>query len=180
MNAWRVDRCVRVLSDPASRRQTIVAAFLGGLALLRRGHEAMAKKKRRKKKIKKNDFGCVNVGGFCKNNGQCCSGICKGKKGKNLHLRKCQAHDASTCAGQGGCAGEGVPCSTVEFTGSCAVTTGNGSYCAVSKECVACAKDTDCEALCGAGAACIVCAECVVAGLQTACASTTEEGCQPG
>lgn len=138
--------------------------------------EAKKKRKKRKRKIKRNAFGCVDVGNFCRNSGQCCSDICEGKKGK----KKCQPHDASTCAGQDLCAGEFVPCTIKEFTGTCAVTTGNASYCAANTACAACAKDTDCEALCGAGAACIVCAECVVAELQTACASTTEEGCQPG
>jgi hypothetical protein len=177
MDTDRFDRLSRTVSLLVSRRSVTGALGLGaiaipGLAEGRKNH----KKRKKKKKIRRNGFGCVNVGNFCKSGDQCCSGICQGKKGK----KKCQPHDASTCAGQDGCADEFVPCTIKEFTGTCAVTTGNASYCAVNSECVACAKDTDCEALCGAGAACIVCAECVVAGLQTACASTTEEGCQPG
>jgi hypothetical protein len=174
METDRFDRPARTFSQLFSRRSVTGALGLGAIAIP--GLAEGRKKRKKQRKIKRNAFGCVNVGSFCKNSGQCCSGICQGKKDK----KKCQAHNVSTCTGQDGCADEGVPCPTLEFTGSCAVTTGNASYCAVGKECVACAKDTDCEALCGAGAACIVCADCVAAGLQTACASTTEEGCQPG
>lgn len=85
-----------------------------------------ARKKHKKKQAKQNGFGCVDAGNFCKNGGQCCSGICQGKKGK----KKCQGHNASTCqAGQQEevCSGElSVPCLISEgVEGQCDTTTGN-------------------------------------------------------
>ena len=82
MDPRRFDAATRSLAAGASRRRA-----LGGLAtaLLTvaggRAPEAMAAKKRRRR-VRRNAFGCVNVGGFCRNAGQCCSGICRGKKGK--------------------------------------------------------------------------------------------------
>jgi hypothetical protein len=171
MNEPRFARWVRALSGPTSRRQTILASFLGGLALIRDRHGAAAKKKSRKKKIKRNDFGCVNVGGFCKTSNQCCSGVCKGKKGK----RKCKAHDTGGCTGeQDACDGEAVPCvSAASETGACVRTTGNAGYCNVAGVCAACTRDTDCQATHGPQAACFVCEnECGPNG--TACAVPSE------
>jgi hypothetical protein len=148
MNEPRFDRWARALSDPASRRQTIVASLLGGLALLRGGDGAMAKKKRRKKKkIKRNAFGCVNVGKTCRNSGQCCSGICQGKKGK----RKCRAHDVGTCAqdGSGVCTAPNPALLTCNNSDSCFClrTTAGSSACAQQFVCADCQRDADCEAL---------------------------------
>jgi hypothetical protein len=173
MNEPRFERWARALSGPASRRQTILASILGGLTLLRGGHEATAKK-RKKKNIKKNDFGCVNVGGLCKNKGQCCSGICKGKKGR----KRCKAHDTGGCTGeQDTCAGVLVPCKTATGEdGACARTTGNAGYCNGGGFCFPCRRDADCHARCGPQAACIVCeTECGPNG--TACVGRSEGDC---
>ncbi len=118
------------------------------------------KNKKKKKKIKRNGFGCVNVGNSCKNDGQCCSGICEGKKDK----KKCKAHDESTCQdGQDFCLGVNVPCTTTfGDAGQCTTTTGEAPYCFQDGDCFPCSKDKDCEPIFGAGAACIVCvAECL-------------------
>jgi hypothetical protein len=169
----RFDHLTRTVSILLSRRTLAGALGLGAFALPNLV-DAMKKRKRKKKKITRNAFGCVKVGNFCKNGGQCCSGICQGKKGK----KKCQAHDASTCQGQDACVGEVAVCTTTTgVVGSCAVTTGNASYCGRSATCFDCAKDADCVPVCGAGAACIVCAECVAMGLQTACAGLNGGAC---
>lgn len=169
------DRLSRAAARVLPRRA--IAGILGlGVLALPGLVDARKKRRKRKKKIKRNDFGCVNVGSFCKNSSQCCSGICDGKKGK----KKCQAHNTSTCAGTDGCSGEFVACTTVTGAdGTCNVTTGNASYCVTSAVCFECTKDTHCEPICGDGAACLVCAECVPLGIQTACASANAEGCAP-
>jgi hypothetical protein len=184
MNEPPFDRWMRALSDPASRRQTILASLLGGLALLRGGHEALAKKKRKKrrkrkkkKKITRNALGCVNVGNFCKNAGQGCSGLCEGKKGK----KTCQAHNAGVCqADTDSCAaGVEVPCNPSNPSCFCTLTTGNAGFCAAfsggpAGHCRVCRKDTDCEPEFGEGAACLVlggiCTSLCLATGRTACA----------
>jgi hypothetical protein len=116
------------------------------------------------------------VGKFCKNNGQCCSGICQGKKGK----KKCKAHDEGTCLpGQDACtSGSPVLCTTEGgLPGQCTQTTGKSSFCETTGDCFDCKKDADCVPFCGASAACIVCAECAMEGLQTACVGTNAGSC---
>jgi hypothetical protein len=152
------DRLTRAVSLLVSRRRLGLALGLGPLALP--GLADAKKKHKHKKKVTFNDFGCVNVGSFCKNDDQCCSGICQGKKGK----KHCQAHDASTCQpGQDSCSGLPVPCTTSagDPDGGCTITTGNASYCEADGRCFDCAKDADCVPFCGPQAACIVCAGCV-------------------
>jgi hypothetical protein len=177
MERARIDGLARSVSLLLSRR-----TLAGGLGLGALAHPGLiaAKNKhnhKKKKKVKRNEFGCVDVGTFCKNNGQCCSGICQGKKGKG----KCQAHDASTCqAGQDVCGVVEVDCTTENGDqGACARTTGNASFCEASGDCFACAKDADCVAVCGAGAACIVCAECTLTG-GTACVGASADSCDFG
>jgi hypothetical protein len=177
MNTNQFDDLLRDLPQASSRR-----GVLGGLAVLALTAFGLpsavdAKKRRRKRKKNKkpkfNRFGCVNVGGFCKNSGQCCSGICQGKKRK----KRCQGHNQSTCEGQNFCTGEFADCiATDEVSGVCAVTTGNASYCATTTVCFDCTKDADCVPTCGAGAACIVCDElCLSPG--TACAGASASVC---
>jgi hypothetical protein len=174
MEKERFDGFARIVARGISRRGLVAALGLLGIAL---PGSAEAKKK-----LKKNAYGCVNVGGKCRGkDAACCSGICEGKKPKRGKKDKstCVGHDESTCAGQDRCAGEAVTCITaMDISGACAVTTGNASYCAASIICADCAQDRDCAAICDTGAACIVCPGC--GEFQTACASTTEEGCQPG
>ena len=178
MDSDRFDRLARSLSSLLTRRTlagTVGLATFGLPGLV----DAKKRKKHKKKKVKRNEFGCVNVGDLCKNNGQCCSGICKGKKGK----KKCKAHDESTCQpGQheGFCAIDGVnvPCvtSTGDPTGLCDTTTGKAGYCAHDGECFPCAKDADCQPICGPQAACVVCAGCTETG-GTGCVGPSEGSC---
>jgi hypothetical protein len=161
MDPTHFDRLTRSLTDASSRR-----VLLGGLATalslaaLRRPGPATAKKKRKKNKIKRNAFGCVDVGQSCRgNDALCCSGICQGKKPKKGKKDKsrCVAHNALDCqAGADSCAGQAVPCGTA---GACTITTGAASFCSATGDgaCVTCQKDADCEASRGPGAACIVC-----------------------
>jgi hypothetical protein len=175
MDPGRFDAATRSLAAGASRRRA-----LGGLAtaLLTvaggRAPEAMAAKKRRRR-VRRNAFGCVNVGGFCRNAGQCCSGICRGKKGK----KRCRAHDAGGCrAGQARtvCGGADTPCtSRTGETGRCQTTTGNAGYCEVTGECFPCARDADCQPFCGPGAACVRCA--TGCSPLTACVGPTGDPC---
>ena len=75
---------------------------------------AAKQRKQHRQKLKRNAFGCVNVGGKCRGkDGNCCSGICDGKKPKKgkKDTSRCAGHDASTClAGQDTCAGTFFPC----------------------------------------------------------------------
>ena len=137
------------------------------------------KRKKKKKKAKFSAFGCVNVGGFCKNNSQCCSNICAGKKGK----KKCKAHDQSTCvAGQQentcNATKQNVFCTTTAGAeGFCDTTTGNAAYCLFDGDCFPCSKDTDCIPFCGAQAACVVCEDFCPQTGGTACAGVSEDSC---
>jgi hypothetical protein len=169
MDQSRFDALTRVLSDVFSRRRVLrgVAAAGLGLAAARRHEFAHANKKRvsSPKKQKPNAFGCLSVGDACRRAGQCCSGLCQGKKGR----RKCRAHDTGNClAGEhpGECLGANVACITsLGKQGVCATTTGNAAYCTSSFiECFNCKTDADCQAVDGGAlgprAACIRCADC--------------------
>jgi hypothetical protein len=173
MEGRQFDNLLRSLAQ--SRRSLLGGALGIGALTLPSLVDAKKHKKRKKKKVKFNDFGCVNVGGFCKNGGQCCSGICAGKKGK----KKCQAHGAGGCgAADDFCAtGQAVPCTTdANLPGQCVHTTGNAGFCEVAGECFPCTRDPDCVAACGIGAACIVCeSECGVGG--TACVGAGPDPC---
>jgi hypothetical protein len=171
MDTPQFDRLTRALADTASRRQTIAALFLGGTAIACVGNGAVAKKKHHKKKVTFNDFGCVNVGGFCKNDEQCCSGVCQGKKGK----KRCQEHDSGGCqagTSRATCGGEDVVCTTTAgFGGLCDTTTGNAGFCGLGGDCQQCARDADCQASFGPQAACVVCTGCPDG---TACSSPND------
>lgn len=168
MDPQRFDDLVRHL--PLRPRRDVLTGLAGGvLAMLPSAsvREAEAKKnKNRKKPLKRNDFGCVDVGKACRgNDNNCCSGVCDGKKPKKGDRDKstCVAHDASTCvAGQtvAACDGVTVECATTsgEGDGQCVTTTGKAPYCFGAARCFACKKDADCVAVCGAGAACFPCA----------------------
>jgi hypothetical protein len=181
MHGSQFDNLIRSLTG--SRRRLLgggVALVAGQLGVFGAG----AKKKRKKRKLKKakpNAFGCLDVGKACKNESQCCSNLCQGKKGK----KHCQAHDQSTCqAGQTleTCDGEAnVSCTTSGGgPGLCLSTTGNAGYCFASGDCFACTKDADCEPACGPGAACIVCAEPCFARGGTFCAGAVPDSCDFG
>ncbi len=168
MNQNHVDALARVLSDVASRRCVLrgIAAAGPGLLAARRLEFAQAKRKRNtsSRKPKPNAFGCLNVKDACKPAGQCCSGLCEGKKGK----RRCRAHDTGTCragAHPGECFGADVACITsLGKQGVCATTTGKAAHCTSFIKCVDCKTDADCQTIDGGAlgprAACIRCAIC--------------------
>jgi hypothetical protein len=183
----RFDDPLRSFASGLSRRATLAALAsgvfgAGSLALLdlaeaKKKHKRKHKHKK-KKKVTFNEFGCVNVGGFCRSSNQCCSGICGGKKDK----RKCQAHDTGGCQGEPGqdrCLDVKVNCVTeLGVDGFCTRTTGNAGYCEATLGCFACTKDADCVPFCGAQAACIVCAGCAEeVGSDTACVGPTNNSC---
>lgn len=172
MDASGLDRLSRSLAAPPSRR-TVLAGFGLAAALF---PQAVRARKRKKRKAKFNAFGCVDVGRFCKNDGQCCSGICEGRKGK----KRCKAHDQSTCRhGQDACVFPEVDClSGTGDSGDCFTTTGKASFCGADGDCFACTKDSDCIPFCGPRAACIVCVGCTdEVGTDTACESPSTDGC---
>jgi hypothetical protein len=175
-----VDALTRVLPGNASRGGVVAGALaaLGLEALLPLG-EAAKWKKQREQKLKRNQFGCVNVGGKCRGkDNNCCSGICNGKKPKKGERDKstCAGHDAGVCqAGQDTCAGTVFPCpnSKSQFA-RCVTTTGNAPYCAGAMCSAGPARDADCppEEF-EAGAACILCGDCAET---TACATLRNFG----
>lgn len=182
MHAVRFDRFTRALTTQPSRRivlQGLVATVLG----LAPGSPPRAvHARKRKKTVKRNEFGCVNVGKFCKRHDQCCSSICRGKKPKQgaRDRSRCVAHDAAGCqAGQQGsfCGGANVACTTTAgIEGVCDTTTGNAGYCAFTTTCSPCRKDADCRPVCGPGAACVKCATCSEEG-GTRCVGIGPDAC---
>lgn len=176
MDYDRLDQLARALSRGPSRRTLAGMLSLGTLGLAQGGQFEDARSRKKKKKVRKNAFGCVDAGKFCKNAGQCCSGICQGKKGK----KTCKAHGESTCAsGQvsTGCGGTTVACQTSSGeAGQCGTTTGKAAYCAADGRCQACTKDADCVAKCGVDAACVPCASCEPQG-GTTCVGPDEDSC---
>jgi hypothetical protein len=166
VDSMRFDYLTRLLSHRFSRRT--FAGALGISAVMVPTLTDAKKKRKKKKKVRRNDFGCVNVGGFCKNSDQCCSGICQGKKGRNL--RKCQAHDTRGCTGERDACVEdfGTGCPEIP-TASCFRTTGDAGFCGFFEAgvCMTCTKDADCAAAAGPITACVVCPACTAT--QTAC-----------
>jgi hypothetical protein len=186
MDADRFDAVTRLLSRGSSRR-ALLRLFSGsgvGLALISLGRTGGASTKT-SPQVKRNEFGCVNVGNKCRGRDRaCCSDRCKGKRPEpgERDRSRCVAHDASTCeAGQslqdcGGTTAD-VPCTTsTGVKGSCITTTGNAAYCLREAYCHECRRDADCQPFCGAAAACVKCALCQQQG-GTACASPTLGRC---
>lgn len=173
MDAARFDRLTRSLAAVSSRRVLLRGLASLGLAV---GHVPdITTARKRKKTVKFNDFGCVDVGNFCKHAEQCCSGICKGKHpGKG----KCKAHDVGGCRpGQDSCTSE-APCTTsTGFSGECFTTTGNAGYCAAGNACTACTNDADCVLELGPGAACVQCdpSGCGIPIITTVCKSPSPD-----
>jgi hypothetical protein len=168
MEIKRLETVIRALTVLPSRRGVLRGLAGTGLGLVRWPSPAEAKKKRKRKnkrKVKFNDFGCVNVGGFCKNDEQCCAGICEGKKGK----RKCKAHGTGTCDQEGPrlCTSPNPVLLKCNNSADCACirTTAGSNFCSseLAIECADCQQDADCEAL----------------GFPpgSACAPTSEGGC---
>ncbi len=163
MDANQFDHAVRAIQSGVQRRRVLGSFFAASLAAPLLGFASSSgvdakRKKRRKnrKKIKRNSFGCVDVGQKCYGKSEvCCSGICEGT-GKTS---KCAAHNELTCTDTSGTCRE-APASTCGTDGSCFTTTGNAPFCGKlgTCDCAPCAKDADCEAEHGVGAACIQCA----------------------
>jgi hypothetical protein len=184
MDAARFERLTLLFSTGSSRRllSRLAVSMLGVGAVSLSPDLTTAKKN--KKKLKRNAFGCVNVGGKCRGKDKnCCSGICQGKKPKKgkKDNSKCKAHDESTCLPDQrpeGCGGFNVLCTTSTGTpGICAATTGNAGYCYTAAVCFPCQKDADCIGECGPQAACIPCAaECTLEG-GTACVGLSVGSC---
>lgn len=166
MDTARFDRMTRTFSTVLSRR-----GLAGALGVAAGAIPGLAAAKKKKKKLKKNAFGCVDVGGKCRgNDANCCSGICQGKKPKKGKKDKstCVAHDVGDCqADQDACVGgDGNECTTSGGEqGACFRTTGKASYCAADVgACFSCSRDVDCQEVCGANAACVVCTGCTGTG----------------
>ncbi len=91
MDDARFDALARA---PGTTRRHVLGGLLGvGLGGGARSPDA-ATAERRRRRVRRNAFGCVSAGEFCKHAGQCCSGVCRGKKGK----KRCRAHDTGGCA----------------------------------------------------------------------------------
>jgi hypothetical protein len=152
MDGTRFDHLLQLL--PESRR-----AFLGGAMALTAGWlgvstadaKQMGKQKKRKLRAKPNAFGCLEVGDPCRNAGRCCSGICKGKKGKHT----CRAHGVGTCSQDqpDWCSVESLAEEHLELAacngrkGLCIRTTAASNACINFHACADCKKDADCAAL---------------------------------
>jgi hypothetical protein len=157
MDGLRFDAMTRSLSQGSSRRR-----FLHGLTAvlgLATAHVPGAiRAGRRKKKLKRNEFGCVDIGGKCRGkDGNCCSGICKGKKPKQGERDKSRCAVGGCRAGQDSCTNVLACKSSTGFSGRCFTTTSNTGYCGVGSACIACADDTECVPELGPGAACVIC-----------------------
>jgi hypothetical protein len=167
-----IDEIARALGRPElNRRAAIAAGIAGALGAVLGLREVTA------------GVGCRNAGKTCRRGDECCSGICKGKRGK----RTCRAHGAGTCRAGANYCREGL---TAVCNGSaeclCFVTTGAARFCGAKNGtvCAACRKDTDCDAVTGPGSACIEATErpfcgCDNLGFGTACIAPCEVGPQP-
>lgn len=175
METDRFGRLMRTLAFALSRRGLVSASgllVLGIPDLIDARKKKHKRRKKHKKKVRFNAFGCVDVGTFCHNNDQCCSGICTGTNGK----KTCKAHDTrgcqladDTCLQEGTvlCPDAAAHAINPDDAGEankvlpfCFQTTGKAAFCGflVGDHCVACSNDADCVADFGAGAACVVCA----------------------
>jgi hypothetical protein len=173
------------LRDVSSRRGLLRGLVVAcGLATIQAPDAMEAKSK---KKLKRNEHGCVNVGGKCRGKDKhCCSGRCRGTKPKKggKDKSRCVAHDTGTLAvGEGGCRAEhGSPLTACTNTagelGRCSRTTGNAGFCGqIPEVCLpqSCRKDADCIDACGAGAACTISSEPCDGGVFRVC--TGISGC---
>jgi hypothetical protein len=166
MHTSHFDALVQSLSATASRRLLLsrLTAVALGLGVLDHFLTEVSAKKS-KKRLKRNEFGCVNVGGGCRgNSANCCSGICEGKKPKKgkKDRSRCVGHNQGICTqGQDACTqdfSDATECSAANPDCFCGITTGNAGFCGDFDlaECVPCRFDTDCETFgFPAGSACV-------------------------
>ena len=118
MDADRFDTLTRSVTGAAtSRRRLLTAAAGSALATLAAAlgvADAGAF-----------HFGCRHVGKPCTRSGQCCSGRCRGPKGK----KTCRAHDVGTCTAEKDiCLTGGPRCGGADEC-ECYVTTGGANVC---------------------------------------------------
>jgi hypothetical protein len=144
MDATRFDHLARALvrgQSRQTRRALVLVAFL--LAGIRR--EAAA-------------HDCKNLNAKCKRSQKCCSGVCRGRKGR----KRCKAHDTGGCPrGQDACAGSDACTTSTGNPGHCATTSGNAGYCVFgAPNCRVCTHDDECRPQFGPRAACLRCASC--------------------
>ena len=162
MNQNRTAVVTRSLTRVPTRRDVVRGLVGAGFGLGAARLPGVVAAKRKRRRIRRNAFGCVDVGGYCKGDEHCCSGNCAGKPGQ----KRCRAHDTGGC--QAGlqdttCAteanpGTDVPCTTsAGNAGFCNTTTGNAGFCAYSGGTYPCAKDAECQEIYGPRAACIRC-----------------------
>ena len=182
MNQNRYAIVTHSLTSVPSRRDVLrgLAGAALGLGAARLPTRAEAKKKRKTKTKAKqpkapkpNQYGCLNVGATCKNDEQCCSGVCAGQTCRAHHAGICRV-DYDLCT-----TGAAHVCNIVGSGGitcACVLTTGNAPFCgetAAGYDCQECSQDADCEEEHGAGAACVV----VGAGICGLCAETGGTAC---
>ncbi|CAA9581407.1 MAG: hypothetical protein AVDCRST_MAG59-4814 [uncultured Thermomicrobiales bacterium] len=147
MDQDRFDSLARRLAAGATRRdaiQALAVATVGLVAAVPAGTGAAA--------------ACREPGAPCRRGGQCCSGLCQGKKGRERCRR---------VPGQGICTIRNNVCRTNDADKSCGgagldscgcfVTTAGRSFCALGalSEVVSCERDRDCAGQFGAGARCV-------------------------
>lgn len=166
MDRSAFDRLARWIGADTSRRCVLRSAFAAALSGVTGtaplGAETIAAKKGAK--LKRNTYGCVDVGKPCRGrDAVCCSGICKGKRPKKgqRDRSKCVAHNV------GGCTLDRALCinptlAACSKTAKCLVTTGKAPFCAENDfsheaNCKPCGQDADCEAMgFGQGSACVL------------------------
>ena len=149
MDGSRFDALTRSLTGSASSRRQLLTG-LAGSAL------GMLVAALRFAPAEASHFGCRHWKDDCRFNSQCCSGVCRGPKGK----KTCRAHDRGGCAlidnfcafGQNNLCGGGA-C-------TCNNTTGKAPHCGADAFCpaVECQRDADCGE---PGAACIPAGGCI-------------------
>jgi hypothetical protein len=85
--------------------------------------------------------GCRRVGEGCRSAAKCCSGVCRGPKGK----KTCRAHGVGTCRPeQDFCLEEDGFCNGTDEC-ICLTTTGGALFCAAAGGiCTVCERDRDC------------------------------------
>lgn len=176
MEALHFDHLTQALTAGASRRGILRGLASAGLGLfVARIPGAMEAKKKRARKLKRNSYGCVDVGLACRgNSGNCCSGICEGKKPRKGKKDKshCAGHNAGICQVEAEvCTGTEVVCGP---NGVCVQTTGKGCFCAAAGgACAVCQRDPDCVALgWGPNSACLPEDKCAETG-GTACVAAS-------
>jgi hypothetical protein len=162
MNSNRLDDFARNVGRRGLNRRAVLAATAASALVGAFGRrEAMA------------GVGCRDVGKACRRGEECCSGLCKGKRGK----RTCRPHGVGTCeAGADYCRqGKTATCNFSDDC-HCVATTGGARFCGATSGsvCMGCQSDADCDPVTGPGSACVAAIErpfcaCDTFGFSTAC-----------